>query len=575
MQLQTGQGSENAVYSPLSPTTGHELSGLETAQTEDVVSKSDFESLESIQEINDVPVKHTGTVERLAQSYQSPASKEHKHQVRLGRGKFRRRSTMDWAFATSQVKQKNLETVSATRLADIFVTLHVKSLEEPVYISETVTRTMNPAFRQFSLEDCGPGVTRLEDLIIKTWVTHDPAYRFTLYFERALSLPTLQYLGKDLASLELPFPQNCVIVELMDGYYTSSLDIPYLTGDSIPAEPRLSIVSTRPLPTTSFDALLRLSKMDDNIQSAKVLRTKLKVDMETSIKANSELLSNSDNEKRSRDRLKTIQFAKSIVEKQLRSLRQNYNHKKALLQKRQGLLVQGREELLKGNSFIRSKSDDLNEMSEDLSILSKSITAQQRRISYNLSSIFPINPLPISSSLLEFTIHNLHLPDSESLDSIPPDNIAAALGLVSQLLQLLSFYLSYSLPYTVQPRGSTSTIFDPLSSFSTSSSTSTFPTTVSKSNDLTRIFPLYTRHSGPRYRFEYALFLLNKNIQCLLADRFKIRVLDIKQTLPNLLHVLVCMGSGQGEIPGRKVGSISTFTTGNNRASNNVGLGIV
>lgn len=44
-------------------------------------------------------------------------------------GKLRRRSTMEWAGSSPQQRQKKLEDVSATRMADVFFSLHVAGVK--------------------------------------------------------------------------------------------------------------------------------------------------------------------------------------------------------------------------------------------------------------------------------------------------------------------------------------------------------------------------------------------------------------------------------------------------------------
>lgn len=43
--------------------------------------------------------------------------------------KLRRRSTLEWATASSLQRQKKLEDVSASRMADVFFSLHISGLE--------------------------------------------------------------------------------------------------------------------------------------------------------------------------------------------------------------------------------------------------------------------------------------------------------------------------------------------------------------------------------------------------------------------------------------------------------------
>jgi hypothetical protein len=58
-----------------------------------------------------------------------------------------------------------------------------------------------------------------------------------------------------------------------------------------------------------------------------------------------------------------------------------------------------------------------------------------------------------------------------------------------------------------------------------------------------------------RYRFEYGVFLLNKNIE-ILSNSLGLRPVDIRHTLPNLKYLLYVATAGKGELPARKAGGI-------------------
>ena len=52
------------------------------------------------------------------------------------------------------------------------------------------------------------------------------------------------------------------------------------------------------------------------------------------------------------------------------------------------------------------------------------------------------------------------------------------------------------------------------------------------------------------------MFLLNKDVQVLMEGAFNVRVLDVRQTLPNLMYLLFVATAGEGELPGRKAGGV-------------------
>jgi len=59
-----------------------------------------------------------------------------------------------------------------------------------------------------------------------------------------------------------------------------------------------------------------------------------------------------------------------------------------------------------------------------------------------------------------------------------------------------------------------------------------------------RMFPLFSK-GVDTYRFEYGVFLLNKNIEMLMSDR-DLRALDMRHTLPNLKNLLLTLSDGEG-----------------------------
>lgn len=328
--------------------------------------------------------------------------------------------------------------------------------------------------------------------------------------------------------------------------------------------PLSKAASSRTLPTSSFDALLRLSKLDDSIQDALALRDQLAADLDAIVDQSRDALADKSRVGEAEDFVKTIDYAKSTVEKQLRNLRKSREQKQQALKTRKDLLSLGRQEQKKGLESVTSSRPDLSKQHDQHAEVKTHISQQRRRICDDLQKIYPITPLPDRS--LAFSIRGLHLPNSEDLDSTSADTVAGALGHAAHVTQLLSFYLAQPLPYPLHPRSSTSTISDPISIIKGNTSNTSYkksPSTPTTSQnpfwnpplDPQRTFPLFPARV-PRFRFEYAVFLLNKDIELLLSNCFGIRVLDIRQTLPNLLYTLYCATAGEGELPARKAGGV-------------------
>ncbi|KAK4965388.1 hypothetical protein LTR42_012144 [Elasticomyces elasticus] len=494
-------------------------------------------------------------------------------------GKMRRRSTLEWANATPQRRQEKLENVTAERMGDVFFSLHVGGVEEPVYVSEVVEKTMNPTFRHIDWSACGPGITRSSSTIIRIWVRSAKFgdERWRQLMEMRVDLTALQYLGKSvrepvkdniriwlttkqLEHNETSLPPNAVIFHMPNGVYTafSSLSNYKPAAATTKAPPTRRTGSTnhaRLLPTSSFDALLRLAKLDDSIQDALATRNQIAAELETLIGMHQTALEDRDRVPEAEDRLKTIEYAKKTVQKQVEKGRRQTEEKREALISRRSLMkadLERREVQAKGMG--PAKAGNLH-VRDDLVTRKRAFTAQRRRVCEDLSMIYPITPLPTKS--LTFTIRGLTLPDSQDLDAEPPEKVAAALGHVAHVLQMLSFYLRQSLPYPVIPRSSTSMIEDPISLLKTTASTT------QKYGDerALRTYPLYSK-GVPRFRFEYGVFLLNKDIQILLEGAYGLRVVDIRQTLPNLKYLLYVATAGEGELPARKAGGVRGLLRG-------------
>ena len=174
------------------------------------------------------------------------------------------------------------------------------------------------------------------------------------------------------------------------------------------------------------------------------------------------------------------------------------------------------------------------------------VSLAQRRANLvsELSTIFPIEPVqtpsthpgkqqiaakPIGGDLLLFSICGIPLPNSSALSgpAAAPndeDSISSALGYVAQVVNILAAYLGIPLYYPLRCIGSRSFVQDPISQIKGP-----------------KVFPLYSK-GVDRYRFDYAVFLLNKDIEQLMLES-GIIVLDLRQTLPNLKNLYLTLST--------------------------------
>jgi len=455
-------------------------------------------------------------------------------------GKARRRSTLHWTGASPETRQRKLEDVARERMAEAWLSLHVTGVPEPVYISEVMEKSMNPSFRFFDLNISGPQVAWANEVKLKLWAKTDKLDNFILLIELEITLKSLQFIGKSLDNFHHPLPSNCILFHFEDGIYTSFTDTPveeYRAARHFKGAAKAGIA--RPDKTSSYDALMQLANVDDCIQDALATRAKLEGQINALLSSNRKELEIFDENRQAQEAVSAVHGAISSEQRQSRSLSRRRDEILKSLRLRREAIHSGRSTQSRNESAVH----DLQKTTHETGIQSRKTLdesgAQVRRVCENLELIYPLEP--IKSRPLHFRIRNLYLPNSV-FDDTNRDEIAAALGFTSTLAYMLSLYLSTPLPYPVLPSSSTSTIEDPIS------------VAISQ-----RTFPLYPTNVS--YKFEYGVFLLNKDIEFLM-NKNGLRILDIRHTLPNLKYLIYALTARTGELPARMAGGVRGLVTG-------------
>lgn len=459
--------------------------------------------------------------------------------------KLRRRSTLNWTNAPPGARQTKLEGVVRERMADTCFSLHCSGVDEPIYVSEVIEKAMNPNFRFFDLNVYGPSVTRLDELNVKYWAKTENMDQYVFLIELQLCLRSLQFIGKSLESFHHPLPQNCILFHLSDGIYTSFTDLP-LDEPVLATSKKLK----HPLglqPTSSFDALMRLSNLDDCIQDALSTREKLASQISHLLEEQKQSSNTIDSSSQAEQSLVLTNRSLTACRGQLTAAQTRRSELQASLKARRDAITSGDTTQERAQTKLVSAKANISSLRSLRQTTKSSVLGQTRRICEDLLCIYPIEP--IDHKPLSFTIRGLHLPNAAS-PSTPlntdPEVTAAALGIVAHITHLLSFYLSAPLPYPPTPHGSTSTIFDPIST--------------NMQSHAARTFPLYEK-GAVTYRFEYGVFLLNSDVE-LLMSRQGSRMVDQRHTLPNLKYLLTVLTAGKGELPVRKKGGTRILENG-------------
>ncbi|KAJ9604203.1 hypothetical protein H2200_011037 [Cladophialophora chaetospira] len=488
-----------------------------------LVHSRSFTSLPSAADESATP----GSPYRAATSFE----KNEKSPSRPSGARMRRRSTLHWATTSPRARQSKLEDIVVDRLADSWVSVHCPGVSDPIYISEVIERSMNPSFAFFDLESIGPQISRSDECTIRVWAKPSKSEKYCLLVELEMNLRSLQFVGRSLENFHHPLPPNCVLLHLSDGIYTSFTDLPADPHPTI--EHAVDHRAGTSKPGSTFDALMQLANLDECIQDAVKVRAQLEEDINKLLTDARVLVVDEEAEPELDDENPQVKAALTTEQKRLRQLKKRKEELQHNLEQRKQALVSGREVQKQAQAVIEEKGMESKELESQIKQIEADSNGQVRRICESLLAIFPIEPL--KNRTLQFTIRGIHLPNSVYNDT-NRDEIAAALGFTSQLVQQLALYLSISLPYPLEPSASTSSISDPISAGLSQRRYPLHPTTVP-------------------YKFEYGVFLLNKDIEFLM-NRQGLRVLDIRHTLPNLKYLLYVLTAGTGEMPMRKAGGV-------------------
>ncbi|KKA26560.1 hypothetical protein TD95_004265 [Thielaviopsis punctulata] len=481
-------------------------------------------------------------------------------------------------------RHKRLQTAIEARLADVFVTLHCGD-DEPIYISETILKRMNFNFQFFDLKHHEPRISRSPLVTVKVWARRQNSAAWIYLLQDQIDLRKLSFLR---ALENHHFPANTLIFHLSDGaMYT------FGAAASPPAKPR----QTCTVPTSSYSALMKLSTLETSIHDAHTTYLSLASQIDALLAthpANPVPLA--------RER---AEIAAAYLVHQRRSLhvaQRKVHDLRASIAARRAAMAAGRDAQARIDQDRRHATAQLASSRALLQSTRTHIHGQRRRICADLASIFQIAQIP-GAAPLAFCIRGVPLPNTAmQLDpsvissssscasrcgkTAREDLLSAGLGFAALLVHMLQFYLGVPLPYPIHAFGSRASIRDDISLLPdlsgaahtahadvSSAHTTSASAAAAAAAARTREFPLYLPRGGStaaQFRFEYAWFLLNKDIEILCAAH-GLRLVDIRQTLPNLQYLLYVCAAGADDVPERKRGGVRGLLAGRYPGSSHVG----
>ncbi|KAG0167091.1 hypothetical protein DFQ28_006678 [Apophysomyces sp. BC1034] len=400
----------------------------------------------------------------------------------------------DSSMTKSAYKSKKHKSVVSERsLLDVFVTLHLIGDEFPFYKSETIPNTINPTFCALDMPPWMEGVQTA--VVARLWVRHsipesaalasqtiiwrEQPEAFQLLIEWQVELNALVYLGKTLRNLHGAFPENTLVFEMDDGFYTapdiaskllsqskraSSLAEFDTDNASINTEGSQTKVLSADLPNNSAHAettLCRLSSLKDCIFDTRVSTEDIRQDINKILE---------DEEYRFRLTRERNQRQKQLEElsAQLESEKQKLQQELEATRRMRGAIESRRTELndseerfeagvvyLEDNEMLLEKNTEMHQQ------IFHKLDRCKKEIIADLFSIYPIEQKSYDD-LHQFCIRGIYLPNSV-YTGCDDEDIATALGFTAHLVSILAFYLGIPSRYPITPMGSRATIRDPIS----------------------------------------------------------------------------------------------------------------
>ncbi|KAI5307152.1 hypothetical protein KEM55_008399, partial [Ascosphaera atra] len=300
--------------------------------------------------------------------------------------------------------------------------LHCAGKEEPVYISEVIEKKINPDFRVFDLNHCGPAVSRQDQVTVKLWAKSGVMEDYVLLLEYHVELKSLQYLAKSLDCFRYPLPTNCLIFHFPEGVYASLTGIPTLPPSPKPLDKE---EEARAQYTSSYDALMRLANLDVCIQDALITRDKIEAQMNAIIAKNQSSFDLMNKKASKEIFLEDVQKATAMEKENLDAAIKQRDELKQKMATSRDNMAKARQQQHELTGYIEETKTSTEANREAVKKINSQSAAQLRRVCEDLSNIYPIEAIP--GKPLAFTICGVYLPNS-AFEDINKEEVAAALG---------------------------------------------------------------------------------------------------------------------------------------------------
>ncbi|XP_075213381.1 UV-resistance associated gene [Lycorma delicatula] len=456
------------------------------------------------------------------------------------------RATLRWKewvpLYTQQQRLRNLIQIIAYNVklenredkGSFYYTLHMSTMSAPFYTSEKL-ESENPKWAELEISKTYGAAT---GVVIRLWLhTSSGDHVITVW---GVYFSGLVYLGPRLGSSDpSTFHTNSIVFYMQGGYFTAPHCFK-IAQQPISRVKSISLNASDIRPSYSVNLLSRLHTIQQAIKkqalAASTLRERisaggLATGNEPKESAMLRRLLNRGRPKPQHQDVLRIKKEAEIVRFKVQMLTQEKNRKLSELRRISSvkdLITEGNQDrgfvLMDRYHSLQKEVEKLKECKkytidtkEALSQANSQLLFRRRQLINELKLIYPISQV----SGAKYTICGVHLPNSEDFAGVDECMISVALGFVTHLLQMISFFLHVPLRYPLFHFGSRSRVVDHISN---------------EISDKEREFPLFAKGKD-KLQFNYGVYLLNKNI-AQLRWYCGLTTSDLRATLPNLADLL-------------------------------------
>ncbi|KAF9925558.1 hypothetical protein FBU30_004671 [Linnemannia zychae] len=402
-------------------------------------------------------------------------------------------------------------------LLNSYFTLHDPTNDEVIYTSDTVMSSNNPKYSPLEEHEfLNPSKRRMNSVVVRIWAGYQQS-EYCLLLEWKVDLCCLRYIGKELRDLPSGLPNNMIIFVFESGFYTApDDDEPTDHPHAPPMEPITSLSNSGLTQSYTYETVMRLNNLHECIADTKKSRDEIKHSIETAMKKeNAPMIL----QKRRSEYTERLWHLQRQVGHELNVLEKAQERVKALRKEhaiRRKALEDSRERGQTQEMYLEENVNNLTKNKDSLFLVLKEYSTKRMELIATLFTIFPITESENDPNLLK--ICKVPLPNSV-YNGMDEDLVSIALGFACHLVVMLAYYLNVPLRYPLTPMGSRAFVTDPVSLL-------VGP----------KEFPLYGKGQD-RNRFEYGVFLLNKDIEQLLNSQ-GLQFMDLRQTLPNIRYLM-------------------------------------